>query len=100
MQSLIQNSEIMFNIYLRDVVKPHLDNCVLYGGCASERGKDWRGRGGVNKGNNHKSEKRRQVKKGWKSLRSEENTAVGGCVTVCKHIKDHYRKRTGANYSH
>lgn len=69
MQSLVQNSE-MSNNYLRNVVKPHLDNCVLYGGCASERAKDCRGRGGVNKGSDHRSEKRRRVKKSWKSLRS------------------------------
>lgn len=82
------------------MVKPHLDNCILYGGCTSERGKDLGGCGGVNKGNDRRSEKRRLVKKSWKSLRPGEKTAVGGCLTVCIHIKDHYRKRTGANYSH
>lgn len=55
---------------------------------------------GVNKGNDRRSEKRRRVKKSWKSLRPGEKTAVGGCLTVCIYIKDHYRKRTGANYSH
>lgn len=72
---------------IRDVVKPYLDKCTLFGDCNSTRGKDWGERGGMNKDNDHRSEKTRPVKKGWKSQASsvwrKENS---GCMPNCLQI--------------
>lgn len=49
--------------------------------------------------NQRKQDVQRKVGRA-RQAESGEKTTVGGYLTVCKYIKDCYRKRTGANYSH